>query len=233
VKDRNQLLLDFASDWTLDGDLLRCRSCNRAQIASRQDEDFVHRSDCEKNRTGGRPWTVLQSILLTMPSGQSVMDLLAAANAQRNELLRDISVALQMLREASDRSAKPDEKRGLCTSAFCNGNHHDSSCEGDYMTSRWLESMSEAIARAQSGQPPCNGPVGINGQRDPDHPCDMFRNGEPSERNTCDGDGHYLCNECGHYRCDPPEQSGQPGSAERRDDDLSKHDDHCNCERCR
>ena len=135
-----------------------------------------------------------------------------------------------MLREASDRSAKPDEKRGLCTSAFCNGNHHDSSCEGDYMTSRWLESMSEAIARAQSGQPPCNGPVGINGQRDPDHPCDMFRNGEPSERNTCDGDGHYLCNECGHYRCDPPEQSGQPA---QRDDDLSKHDDHCNCERCR
>lgn len=54
--------------------------------------------------------------------------------------------------------------------------------------------------------------VGIDGQRDPDHPCDMFRNGKPSERNTCEGDGHYLCNECGHFRCDPPEQSGQPAS---------------------
>jgi hypothetical protein len=28
-------------------------------------------------------------------------------------------------------------------------------------------------------------------------------------------------------------QSGQPATAEKRDDDLSKHDDHCNCERCR
>lgn len=51
------------------------------------------------------------------------------------------------------------------------------------------------------------GPFGINGQRDPDYPCDMFRNGKPSENNTCEGDGHYLCNECGHYRCDPPEES--------------------------
>ena len=78
---------------------------------------------------------------------------LAAANAQRDELLHDLGVAVQMLREANDRSAKPDEKRGLCSSAFCNGNHHDSACEGDYMTSRWIESTSEAIARAQSGHP--------------------------------------------------------------------------------
>ncbi len=86
--DRNKMLLDFASDWTLDGDLLRCRECERAQISSRQDEDFVHRIGCKKRRIGGRPWTVLQAILLTMPSGQSVMDLLAAVTAQRDELLR-------------------------------------------------------------------------------------------------------------------------------------------------
>lgn len=88
--DRNKMLLDFASDWTLDGDLLRCRECERAQIASRQDEDFVHRIDCKNRRIGGRPWSVLQSILLTMPSGQSVMDLLAAVTAQRDELAKAV-----------------------------------------------------------------------------------------------------------------------------------------------
>lgn len=86
--DRNKMLLDFASDWTIDGDLLRCRDCKRAQIASRQDEDFVHRSDCKKLRIGGRPWTVLQAILLTLPSGVSVVDQLSAVTAQRDELLR-------------------------------------------------------------------------------------------------------------------------------------------------
>lgn len=151
--DRNKMLLDFASDWTLDGDLLRCRECERAQIASRQDEDFVHRSDCKKLRIGGRPWTVLQAILLTLPSGVSVVDQLAAVTAQRDELLRDLRVAVQMIREADDRSAKTDEKRGLCSSPFCNGNHHDSACEGDYMTRRWLESADASIARAQPEQP--------------------------------------------------------------------------------
>ncbi len=52
--DRNKMLLDFASDWTLDGDLLRCRECKSACIASREDEEFVHRSDCKKRRTGAR-----------------------------------------------------------------------------------------------------------------------------------------------------------------------------------
>jgi hypothetical protein len=88
--DRNKMLLDFASDWTLDGDLLRCRECERAQIASRQDEDFVHRIDCKNRRIGGRPWSVLQAILLTLPSGVSVVDQLAAVTAQRDELLTAI-----------------------------------------------------------------------------------------------------------------------------------------------
>lgn len=53
-------------------------------------------------------------------------------------------------------------------------------------------------------------PWGIDGQRDPDHPCDMFRNGKPSERNTCEGDGHALCNECGHYRMREPDRQPKP-----------------------
>lgn len=61
---RNDMLLDFAQDWTLDGDLLRCRACKRAHIASREDEEFVHRSDCKKRRTGARPWKELAAILM-------------------------------------------------------------------------------------------------------------------------------------------------------------------------
>ncbi len=89
--DRNKMLLDFASDWTLDGDLLRCRECERAQIASRQDEDFVHRNDCKKLRIGGRPWTVLQAILLTLPSGVSLVDQLAAVTAYRDGMIAAFS----------------------------------------------------------------------------------------------------------------------------------------------
>lgn len=87
--ERNRMLLDFAKDWVLDGDLLRCRACKRAHIASRQDEDFIHRSDCKKNRIGGRPWTALQAILTMLPSGGSVAEQLATVTAQRDKLMRD------------------------------------------------------------------------------------------------------------------------------------------------
>lgn len=177
MKDRNQLLLDFASDWTLDGDLLRCRACKRAQIASRQDEDFVHRSDCKKKRTGGRPWTFLQSILLTLPSGQSVMDLLAAANAQRDDLLRAAKEAEEVL-ALMERPRIEDPSYGaevralgyrigfgaLMSSASASwrkmlegsggpvgGEHCAGPCHATVLMT--LKVVRDAIARAQSGQP--------------------------------------------------------------------------------
>ncbi len=155
MKDRNQLLLDFASDWTLDGDLLRCRACKRAHIASRQDEDFVHRSDCEKNRTGGRPWTVLQSILLTMPSGQSVMDLLAAATAQRDELLR-AAVAWKAADEAASNAWEDyQDPFGLRTNGGIEPEPDLASVyrESNSLAAAALDALRQAIARAQSGQP--------------------------------------------------------------------------------
>lgn len=91
--ERNRMLLDFAKDWVLDGDLLRCRACKRAHIASRQDEDFIHRSDCKKNRIGGRPWTALQAILTMLPSGGSVVEQLATVTAQRDNC--DVANALE------------------------------------------------------------------------------------------------------------------------------------------
>ena len=38
-------------------------------------------------------------------------------------------------------------------------------------------------------------PLGTPGVRDPDHPCDMFSPGKPTN-GGCQGDGHHLCGEC-------------------------------------
>ena len=67
MADRNKELRDFADSWALNGDLLVCRGCQRAHIASREDEAFVHRSGCEKARQGSRPWKALVAILM-MPA---------------------------------------------------------------------------------------------------------------------------------------------------------------------
>jgi hypothetical protein len=32
--------------------------------------------------------------------------------------------------------------------------------------------------------------------RDLDNPCSLFAPGKPSHGGACEGDGHYLCNEC-------------------------------------
>ncbi len=44
-------------------------------------------------------------------------------------------------------------------------------------------------------------PTGIPGHRDPDYPCNGYN---PSARFRldwrCDGDGHYLCEGCAHWR---------------------------------
>ena len=39
-----------------------------------------------------------------------------------------------------------------------------------------------------------HGIVGLNGQRDPNYPCDSFIEGLPG--GFCNGDGHYLCRSC-------------------------------------
>lgn len=38
--------------------------------------------------------------------------------------------------------------------------------------------------------------VGDEGVRDPENPCAGFAPGEPSPGQGCQGDGHYLCQEC-------------------------------------
>jgi hypothetical protein len=56
------------------------------------------------------------------------------------------------------------------------------------------------------------GPMGIPGQRDPLSPCLEY---QPTPYmgywDTCEGDGHYLCQECCHLYKELPE--GQPKQA--------------------
>ena len=59
----NEMLLEFAGRFRLDGDLLCCIECNRGIVASRMEEDFVHDANCKLRRMRGRPWTELHAIL--------------------------------------------------------------------------------------------------------------------------------------------------------------------------
>lgn len=36
----------------------------------------------------------------------------------------------------------------------------------------------------------------LDGIRDDEHPCKMFKAGYSSNESDCQGDGHYMCQEC-------------------------------------
>lgn len=59
-KKRDSDLRDLASVWELDGDLMRCRECGRALIASRDGETLHHHAEC-KHRDRGHPWAELRN----------------------------------------------------------------------------------------------------------------------------------------------------------------------------
>lgn len=53
-------------------------------------------------------------------------------------------------------------------------------------------------------------PHGIPGVRDPDHPCPIYapRKRELGDWSTCQGDGHYLCQECALLQRDEADEEG-------------------------
>lgn len=53
-------------------------------------------------------------------------------------------------------------------------------------------------------------PWGVPGNRDPDHPCEVYspRKWRPGDWNDCQTDGHALCVECCHRIPDPVD--GEP-----------------------
>lgn len=52
--------------------------------------------------------------------------------------------------------------------------------------------------------------VGDVGVRDTQFPCEMFDYGQPDRLNTCESDGHYMCQECKHLKLkDEDEEAGE------------------------
>lgn len=60
----NGNLRNFYHFWKLNGDILRCRKCNRGIVASRWDEDMIHADGCEA-RLQVRPWDQLRRMIPT------------------------------------------------------------------------------------------------------------------------------------------------------------------------
>lgn len=58
----NSRLMAWSRTWELDGDLIRCRYCNTALIASRDGEELRHRDGCV-NASGTHPWHDLRQCL--------------------------------------------------------------------------------------------------------------------------------------------------------------------------
>jgi len=86
------MLLEFADRFHLDGDLLRCTSCNRGIVASRQDEDFVHAPSCNLRMVKGRPWSTLQAIL-----AGPLVDAMNTAIAERDALKTKLAALVEAI----------------------------------------------------------------------------------------------------------------------------------------
>lgn len=61
-----------------------------------------------------------------------------------------------------------------------------------------------AYRRWSKGSPDATMPVGVPGNRDPEHPCTAYapRPFELPDWNDCETDGHYLCRDCVHRKRD-------------------------------
>ena len=75
--------------------------------------------------------------------------------------------------------------------------------DGERLTLRqhfWRLVARFAYRRLMKGRPQRLPPDGLPGIRDPDSRCDIYepRKRELGDFNDCQGDGHYLCQECCH-----------------------------------
>jgi len=59
----NKLLIALATVWKWDGDLMACRSCRAALVASRDGEELRHRPGC-KHIERKHPWAELREIIV-------------------------------------------------------------------------------------------------------------------------------------------------------------------------
>ena len=62
-----------------------------------------------------------------------------------------------------------------------------------------IRQMNRFVAELEKlHQPPIQTGTGVPGQRDPGAPCVEFRPGNPRD-GDCEGDGHYLCDQCAEH----------------------------------
>lgn len=61
-KANDLALMHLARLWVWDGDLMRCRACNRAMVASRDGEEMRHAAGC-RNSGHLHPWSDLRNAI--------------------------------------------------------------------------------------------------------------------------------------------------------------------------
>ena len=60
---RAQALIDWSDHWELDGDYVRCQTCNSAQEVSYMHYDFHHASWCSEPTLDRNPWKSLIGLI--------------------------------------------------------------------------------------------------------------------------------------------------------------------------
>jgi hypothetical protein len=64
MEQRNNVaLLELAKIWILDGDLMKCRACGLALVASRDGEPMRHHADGCRHREHEHPWRDLRNAM--------------------------------------------------------------------------------------------------------------------------------------------------------------------------
>lgn len=86
ARQMNAALCQFGKRWRLDGDYLRCRSCNRPHLASCVRLEFEHAHGCEAaGNVEQQPWAALLALLRPIAAPPS----LGGEDAARYRWLRD------------------------------------------------------------------------------------------------------------------------------------------------
>jgi hypothetical protein len=58
-----QSLIDWSGHWELDGDYVRCQTCNSSQQVSYMHYDFSHASWCSEPTLERNPWKSLMGLI--------------------------------------------------------------------------------------------------------------------------------------------------------------------------
>ncbi len=61
----NTALLELSKVWELDGDWMKCRSCGRSLVASRDGEPLHHQPEGCRNSKHVHPWSDLRAAMET------------------------------------------------------------------------------------------------------------------------------------------------------------------------